>query len=454
MNQHLISRRSLLRGLGATALLTRFGWMNAFSQSVPPDYKALVCVFLVGGNDGHNTIVPLTQTQFNAYKTARGTLALPDSNGPLVQVQDILNGTPYGLNPGLSALAPLWTGGKLGVLANVGMLVKPVKRNEYLANAVPVPTNLFSHSDQIQQMQAAIPSSSAGTGWGARAVDQVAGLNGSSAFPAAISCAGPALFCTGNIVQSASLLPGFDLTPDGFNLWPASASAARANGLQQVLQFDSGLTLVQAANKVRQDALSLNALMAGGSAQINTPFPGGSLSDQLLQVAKLIKLRDTTGMKRQVFFCLLSGFDTHGSQSWQHWDLLRQVAEAMSAFYTCTEQELQIPNNVTTFTLSDFGRTLQPSGTGCDHGWGSHHLIMGGAVHGGRVHGTFPTLALGGPDDSGSRGALIPTTSVEQYAATFAKWLGVADQDMPPIFQNLYAHLAEFGGQATLDFMA
>lgn len=454
MNQHYISRRHLLKGLGATALLTRFGWMNAFSQSVPPDYKALVCVFLVGGNDGHNTIVPLTQSEYNAYKSARGTLALPDGNGPLTQIQDVINGTPYGLNPGLASLAPLWNTGKLGALANVGMLVKPVTRNQYLANAKPVPTNLFSHSDQIQQMQAAIPSSSAGTGWGARAADQVVALNGSSAFPAAISCAGPALFCTGNVVQSASLLPGFDLTPDGFNLWPASASTARMNGLQQVLQFDSGLTLVQAANKVRKDALDLNALMSGGSAQITTTFPGGSLSDQLKQVAKLIKLRDTTGVKRQVFFCMLPGFDTHGSQSWQHWDLLRQVAEAMSAFYTCTEQELQIPNNVTTFTLSDFGRTLQPSGSGCDHGWGSHHLIMGGAVQGGRIHGTFPTLALGGPDDSGSRGALIPTTSVEQYAATFAKWLGVADSDMPAIFQNLYTNLADFGGHATLNFMA
>lgn len=454
MNQHYISRRNLLRGLGAAALLTRAGWLSALSQTVTPEYKALVCIFLVGGNDGHNTIVPLTQSEYNAYKTARGTLALPDGNGPLETVEDYTTGLPYGLHPGLAPLVSLWTDNKLGVLANVGMLVKPVTRNAFLANAVPVPTNLFSHSDQIQQMQAAIPSSSAGTGWGARAADKVVALNGSSTFPAAISCAGPALFCTGNVVQSASLLPGFDLTPDGFSLWPASASTARMNGLQHVLQFDSGLTLVQAANKVRKDALDLNALMSGGSAQITTPFPGGSLSDQLMQVAKLIKLRDTTGVNRQVFFCMLGGFDTHGSQAWQHWDLLRQVAEAMSAFYTCTEQELQIPSNVTTFTLSDFGRTLQPSGSGCDHGWGSHHLIMGGAVQGGRVHGTFPTLVLGGPDDSGSRGALIPTTSVEQYAATLAQWFGVEDSDMPAIFQNLYTNLADFGGQATLSFMS
>lgn len=453
MNQHFISRRSLLKGLGATAMLTRFGWMNALAQQNPPDYKALVCVFLVGGNDGHNTIVPLTQSEFNAYQSARGTLALPDNNGPLVQIQDQVTGTPFGLNPGLNPLAPFWNSGRLGVLANVGMLVKPVTRAQYLANSVPLPTNLFSHSDQIQQMQAAIPSSSAGTGWGARAADMVSELNGGSAFPAAISCAGPALFCTGNIVQSASLLPGFDLQPSGMNLWPASASAARLNGLQQVLQFDSGLALVQAANKARKDALDLNALMQGGNAQINTAFPGDSLGAQLRQVAKLIKLRDTTGVKRQVFFCMLGGFDTHGSQAWQHWDLLSQVANAMAAFQNCMENELGTANQVTSFTLSDFGRTLQPSGSGCDHGWGNHHFILGGAVQGGRIHGTFPSLALGGPDDSGSRGALIPTTSVEQYACTLAKWLGVADEDLPTVFGNLYQNLNLFGAP-TLNFMA
>lgn len=439
-------------------MLSRFGWMNALSQATPPDYKALVCIFLVGGNDGHNTIVPLTQTAYNDYLAARGTLALPDNNGPLVPVEDWTNGTPYGLNPGLNALAPLWGNGqgtgRLAVLANVGMLVRPVTRAEFVTNTAPVPTNLFSHSDQIQQMQAAIPSSSAGTGWGARAADQVAALNGASGFPAAISCAGPALFCQGNVVQSASLLPGFDLTPSGLSLWPASAAAARLNGLQQVLEFDSGLTLVQAANQVRKDALDLNALLQSGNATVTTPFPGGSLSDQLKQVAKLIKLRDTTGVKRQVFFCMLGGFDTHGAQSWEHWNLLRQVAEAMAAFYQCTEQELGIPNQVTTFTLSDFGRTLQPSGVGSDHGWGNHHLILGGAVKGGRIHGTFPSLALGGDDDSGTRGALIPTTSTEQYAATLAKWLGVADADLPAVFQNLYTHLPDFDGKATLDFMA
>jgi len=433
-------------------MLTRFGWMNALAQSTPPDYKALVCIFLVGGNDGHNTIVPLSQPAFNTYQAGRGSLALPDGNGALLPVETP-DGTPFGLNPGLLAIQPLWAQGRLAVLANSGMLVKPVTRNEFLNSLKPVPTNLFSHSDQIQQMQTGIPSTSGGTGWGARTADRLSGLNGVTTFPAAISTAGHSLFCTGSVVQSASLLPGFDLDPSGLSLWPAAAGAARRTGMQQVLGFDSGLTLIQSANQVRQDALDLNALLVGGSATITTPFPGGSLGDQLRQVAKIIKLRDVTGVKRQVFYCTLGGFDTHGSQSWQHWSLLRQVAEAMAAFYQATDLELGVADRVTSFTLSDFGRSLQPSGSGCDHGWGSHQLILGGAVRGGRVHGQFPNLALGGPDDSGTRGTLIPTTSTEQFGATLAKWMGVPEAELPLVFANLYQNLGLFG-QADLGFMS
>ncbi|MDA1275939.1 MAG: DUF1501 domain-containing protein [Verrucomicrobia bacterium] len=435
MNKYSITRRHFLESLGATALLSRFGRMNALAQARQTDYKALVCVFLAGGNDGHNTVVPLIQSDFNAYKTARGSIALPDNNGALLPVV-APDGTPFGLNPGLAAVHPLWAQGRLAVLANAGMLVQPVTRPEYLANAVPLPTNLFSHSDQIQQMQSGIPSSSGGTGWGGRAADALQSLNGSSTFPATVSISGPSLFCTGNVVQSASLLPGFNLDVAGMSLWPQTAAAARRTGLQQVLHLDSGLALVQAANKVRKDALDLNALLTGTTATINTVFPGTSLGNQLQQVAKVIKLHPTTGMSRQVFLCSLGGFDTHGSQSWQHWSLLKNVSDALAAFYNATE-EIGVADRVTSFTLSDFGRSLQPSGSGSDHGWGNHHLIMGGAVQGGAMYGTFPSMALGGPDDSGTRGALIPTTATEQFGATLAKWMGVSDDQLPAVFPNI-----------------
>lgn len=368
MINYSISRRRWLSGVGATSLLTRFSWMNAFAQTTTPDYKALVCVFLAGGNDGHNTVVPLGQTQFNAYRAARGGIALPDNNGALLQVATP-DGTPYGLNPGLAAIHPLWAQGKLAVLANAGMLVQPVTRTQFLANAVPVPTNLFSHSDQTQQMQSGVPSTSGGTGWGGRAADLVQTLNGSSSFPAAVSIAGPSLFCTGNVIRSASLFPGFNLDMNGMGIWPPTAATARKTGVQQVLQFDSGLALVQAANQSRKDAMDLNALLTGTTATLSTVFPGTSLGNQLQQVAKIIKLRSTTGMSRQVFLCSIGGFDTHAAQSWQQWNLLREVSEALAAFYNATG-EMGIADRVTSFTMSDFGRSLQPSGSGCDHGWG------------------------------------------------------------------------------------
>lgn len=433
MNRHdsAASRRQFLRVAGALAAAASG---PALGQTA--DYKALVCIFMLGGNDGHNLVVPMATAAYNAYRAARGPLALPDGSATLLPVTTP-DGTPYGLNSGLTAIAPLWAQQRLAVMANVGTLVRPATRAQVLAGSVPLPSNLYSHADQIVQQQAGNATGGGGTGWAGRTADQVQSRNGTSRFPAAVSISGQALFCTGNVVPSASLYPGFDLGADGMQTWPASATAARRNGLAQVLAFDSGVSLVQAANKVRQDAIDLNTLLAsGGTATLSTVFPGTSLGTQLRQVAQIIKLRGATGMSRQVFFTSIGGFDTHSAQGWAQWDLLRQVGEAMAAFHAATV-ELGLANQVTTFTQSDFGRTLQPSGSGSDHGWGNHHLVMGGGVRGGNVYGTFPFPALGGADDAGSRGALIPSSSLEQFGATLARWFGVSDAALPLAFQNL-----------------
>lgn len=434
-----LSRRGFLQKASLFAAATglgRLGSLTAHAQTAPADYKALVCVFLMGGNDGHNMIVPLAGPELTNYRAARGSLALPDGNTAVLPVT-ALNGTPYGLNGGLAALHPLWAQGRMAAVANVGVLVRPTTRAQYLGATVGLPTNLFSHSDQVLSMQAGDPYGSGGSGWAGRIADATRAYNATSTFPPAISVAGSALFCSGNIVQSTSLIPGFDLSANGLSAWPASAAAAKVQALQEILTFNSGLTLVQSANEVRADGLELNGMLAGlGGGSLATAFPGTGLGQQLKQVAQIIRLRAATGMSRQVFFCALGGFDTHSSQSWQHMDLLRQLAEGLAAFHDSTV-EMGIADRVTSFTASEFGRTLQPSGSGTDHGWGNHQIVVGGAVRGGNLYGTFPSLALGGPEDTGSRGVLIPTTSLDQFGGTLARWFGVTPEAMPGVFPNL-----------------
>lgn len=430
------NRRDFLRWASALTGAALAG-QNAMAQNAP-DYRALVCIFLAGGNDGHNLIVPTAAAPYAAYRAIRGPLALPDGSAGLLPVLTP-TGIPYGLNSGLNAIAPLWSQGRLAVIANMGPLAAPTQREHYLSGTVTVPSNLFSHSDQMVQTQTGNATGGGGTGWAGRAADAVLARNQGSRFPAAISMAGTALFGVGQQVPSASLLPGFDLGLNGMQVWPDTAANARSKALAEILQQDAGVALVQASNRIRQDALTLNGLLRSASATaLTTPFPGTTLGAQLQQVARIIRLRTSVGVSRQVFFCSLGGFDTHSNQGWTHWDLLRQVGDAMAAFYAATV-EMGLAGQVTTFTQSEFGRTLQPSGSGSDHGWGNHHLVMGAGVRGGDVYGKFPFPALGGADDSGNRGALIPSTSLEQFGATLARWFGVPAGDIPTVFPNLAA---------------
>ncbi len=435
------TRRHFLRtgagaALGATAfeaLVARFGLVGAHaSPAAAGDYKALVCVFLGGGNDPWNTVVHLDE--YASYGQVRGSLALPQSS--LVPIQP-LGGGSFGLHPGLQPLAPLFAAGRLALVANVGPLARPLTRAEYLAHPDWRPPNLFSHSDQVQQWQSGSSAPVLASGWGGRTGDQTGELNPPGAFPMISSISGAPLFGIGESVRPLELTSSGSVRLEGFS--SSSASQVRYNALRQLLTLDRERTLVRGAGDVLGRAISADQQLSAALAQapaLQTVFPSTTFGSQLRMVARILSVRQALDVQRQVFFCSLGGFDTHSGQLAVQTDLLSQLGAGLQALFAAT-QELGIAESVTSFTSSDFGRTFKPNGTGTDHAWGSVHLVLGAAVRGGRIYGQWPTLALGGPDDSGSSGRFIPTTSVDQLAATLARWYGLAEADVPLVFPNL-----------------
>jgi len=434
------SRREFLKdtlrsvtALGAVGGMAKFGEMNALAAT-GSNYQALVCIFLLGGNDGHNTVIPITTAQqnYNQYQQTRGGLAIPTAS-----LLPIANGSDtYGLHPSLVEIQGLYNQGKAAVLANVGMLVQPITRAIYLTNnSAIIPSALFSHSDQSSQWQTGIPAGNGSSGWGGRITDLLQSQNSAAIFPPVTATNSCQLFCTGVQTFPATGMATLN------GLTSASANA----GVQQLLTFDNGVQLVQAANGImtrgNNYANTLPGLLAS-APPLQTQFPAGNpLAAQLQTVAKVMAVRNQLGLTRQIFFCLLDGFDTHSLQFETQTPLLQQLSQAVLAFYQAT-QELGIDGNVTTFTASEFGRTLTPSGNdGSDHAWGNHHFIIGSGVKGGRFYGNFPLLVPGGPNDAGTRGVLLPTTAVDQYGATMAQWFGVPQNSLPTVFPNI----ANFG---------
>jgi uncharacterized protein (DUF1501 family) len=311
-------------------------------------------------------------------------------------------------------------------------------RAQYLAGQT-APTNLFSHPDQQLEWQNAAPSGSTQTGWAGRIADSLGSLyNQGASIPMITSVAGDTLFCNGNATSPVSISPG--------NVGAASCSEgsecnAREASAQALLTLDSGLSLIQADDTITTNAYAYAKTLADAVQSISplqTVFPANNpLAAQLQQIAQIIQVRSALGVQRQIFFASLGNFDTHADQLTLQSALLAEMSPALSAFYNATV-ELNVANEVTTFTMSDFSRTFQPnSNRGSDHAWGSHHMVIGGAVNGGQIYGTYPTLALGGPDDSGSNGRWVPSTASSQYASTLAQWFGVPIADLPTVLPSI-----------------
>jgi uncharacterized protein (DUF1501 family) len=429
------SRRDFLKSsvksitaLSAAGALARFGQINAFASEAP-GYQALVCIFLNGGNDTHNVVIPMsTSTQnYGLYEKGRQVLALPQKS--LLPIAD--GKDSYGLNPNMPELQALYNQGKAAIVANLGNLVQPLNRTAFLAGS-PSPAALFSHSDQAGQWQTAVPSGIASTGWGGRMTDLLQQHNADALFPPITTTSSCGLFCVGKHTFPATVpsgqVNGYGVGMEGLRAFYRAPDIERA--AQELLTFDDGLKLVQAGNSIQARGKSyadtLTSLMAHVKTENQYP-EGNALATQL----------QTVGLNRQIFFCSMGGFDTHQFQTQLHGDLLKQVSQAIGAFYKST-QLLGLENNVTTFTASEFGRTLSPAGdNGSDHAWGSHHFVLGGGVQGGRIYGEFPHLALGGDHDATGRGVLIPGTAITQYGATLAKWFGVDSANLPTVFPTI-----------------
>jgi uncharacterized protein (DUF1501 family) len=425
-------------GLAARlAPLSLLGLAGASQAQAASDYKALVCVFLYGGVDGNNLVVPIDAAgyaQYTAVRTVASGVNLAQAG--LLPIQPASSPTPYGLHPELSDIQPLFAQGKLAILANVGPLNAPTTKANYLTTR---PDNLFSHSDQQNQWQSSVSSGVSRTGWGGRIADATASLN--TSFPVVTSIAGASLFMAGNATSPLALPSSGGLALQGFNA--GAAANARLSAMQAILSADRDNAYVGAASDITSQALSLsgvvNPILTATNSTVQAHFAGqtSSIAQQLLQVAKLIEARAQTGARRQVFFVSLGGFDTHSGELATLTNLLGQLSPALRSFYDATTQ-LGVSGQVTTFTLSDFGRTFQPaSGAGTDHAWGNHHFILGGAVRGGEMYGRYPTLARAGPDDADTSGRWIHTSSVEQYGATLARWFGLTDPALAAVFPNL-----------------
>lgn len=429
------TRRQFLRRGAAAVVAASTPWsaLQALAQSTSGSgYKALVCLFMYGGNDGNNLLVPTDATRWGQYQRARPNLALARE-----QLLPVARIGEYGLHPAMDGIAGLVNAGRAALLANIGPLMVPTTLAQWQSRSVPLPDNLFSHSDQQNAWQSSVYDSPGRSGWGGRTLERLVAEGATNRGYAAISVTGGSLWAAGD----RSLTP-YRVSSNGrfgFDFYePGQSNNALSAAISQLLAEPRSDPLQQAWLNVMGRSIDNQRILtqALSSSTVNTAFPGSDLGRQLQMIARLIAARGRLGLARQCFFCSIGGFDTHGDDQLQRQgQLLGEISEAVAAFQAAIDA-LNLADAVTLFTASDFGRNLPSNGAGTDHGWGSHHLVVGGAVNGGKLYGMFPTPVVGGPQDAG-QGVWIPSLASDQLGGELARWFGADGASSDEIFPRL-----------------
>ena len=434
-----LSRREFLQATGAGLVAT--SPVVGLTQMATPtgsfsDYRALVCVFLFGGNDSFNMLAPRSDAEYNVYSRSRQNLAIDKAAllpiSPLIQ-----DGAHYGLHPNMGAIQTLFDSARVAFVTNVGPLIEPTTKEQYENGSVALPPRLFSHNDQQAQWQSLRGRAPGKTGWAGRVGDLLRSHVSDQQLATNVSLAGNQLF------QAADETVAYTMGRNGPIPFQGMGDAQRAQQrravFQRILGAEYDTMYERAYRDIQQRAVETVDRVSAAleyAQPLSTAMPASRLGQQLSTVARLIGVREQLQMQRQIFFVSTGGFDSHDDQLESQPALLSDVSESIAAFYRATV-ELGVASSVTTFTQSDFGRTLTSNGDGTDHGWGGVQFVVGDAVRGRELYGRYPRLEIGGPDDV-RRGRLIPGISADQYAATLARWIGVPDADLGHVAPNLH----------------
>ncbi len=414
--------------------------MSGLLSSAPmeEEYKALVCVLLGGGNDSYNMLVPRSNSEYNEYARVRSNQSIPQED--LLPINPVDgDGREYGLHPSLQGVKALFDRGQAAFVTNVGTLVEPVNKTGVLNNSAKLPLGLLSHSDQVMHWQTAFPQDRSSKGWGGKVADIMQSMNQDNGVSMNISLGGNNVFQFGNEVIPYSVnndggvaIIGWEFrnTIPFFNVMAEDINDTLNKEYEDLFKKSYTGTMKQSidSNEI------FNAAISSGTP-LMTPFAGDRLSQDFRMIADTIASREQLGAKRQIFFVELGGFDNHDELLNNHGNLLSRMDNALTSFYEAMD-EIGMTDQVTTYTISDFARTLTSNGNGTDHAWGGHAMVLGGAVNGNKLYGDYPSLDLGNNLEIGG-GVLIPTTSADEYFAELALWFGISPNDLPLVLPNL-----------------